>query len=110
MLIDNLINKRKNKKITFKDISIEWLTIKKKSIKKSTYYNYLYKIEKVLFPYLKETTVEELENYNFEDLIEKLRQTLAPKTVSDILIILKSVLEYSVNRYGCNVKVKNIKA
>lgn len=110
MWLKNLNSRRKNKKVTFDDISIEWLNIKKKNIKKSTYYKYLYHINKELLPKLRGKTIYELENYDFEILIAEFTKELSPKTISDILIVLRAILQYTVDKYKCNIKVKNIKA
>ena len=49
----------KNKyRLTFKDVAAEWLEIKKKEIKKSTYANYAYAIEKYLLPEFKKCSLK----------------------------------------------------
>lgn len=108
--LKNLNNRRKSRKLTFDDISMEWLNIKKKTIKKSTYYKYLYNINKELLPKLKGKIMYELVNYDFDILIDEFAKELAPKTISDILIVLRAILQYAVDKYKCNIKVKNIKA
>ena len=37
-------------KITFENICFEWLENKRKNVKNSTYYTYMYNIKKYLFP------------------------------------------------------------
>lgn len=108
--LKNLNNRRKSKKLTFDDISIEWLNLKKKTIKKSTYYKYLYNINKKLLPKLKGKAIYELVNYDFDILIDEFTKELSPKTISDILIILRSILQYAVDKYKCDINIKNIKA
>lgn len=84
--------------------------MRKKTIKESTYYSYLYRIKHELFPYIEDKTLEELEQYNYEIMIKELGQDLALKTVFDILIVLKSILEYSINKYDLKLNIKSIKA
>ena len=84
--------------------------MRKKTIKESTYYSYLYRIKHELFPYIEDKTLEELEQYNYEIMIKELGQDLELKTVFDILIVLKSILEYSINKYDLKLNIKSIKA
>lgn len=109
-LFKKLYEIRRKSTITFEKVAYEWLEQKRSMIKKSTYYRYLYLINKYLIFYLKDFTLKDLEEYDFNKLIEKLTKTLAAKTVKDILINLKSILNYIEEEYNCNTKVKKIKS
>lgn len=99
----------KNKyRLTFKDVAAEWLEIKKKEIKKSTYANYAYAVEKYLLPEFKKCSLKRLEKYDFMELVDKLNKDYSPKTVRDILTKLKSILYYAQNEYEVNIKFNKI--
>lgn len=112
----NLIKKLKNivkkedEKLKFKEIVEEWLEIKKISIKKSTYYNYTYFINKYIMPHFENKRIEELQKYKFNEFITVLMETLSNKTVRDILCILKSILNFANEEYDANIKIKNIRS
>lgn len=90
----------------FKEIAKEWLRYKKNRIKESTYCNYLFKIEKYLFPEIGNKDIATMNDYNH--LIEKLLQYLSPKTVRDIMAILKSILTYYEEEYETSLKIKKL--
>lgn len=103
----NVVNKYK---LTFEDISDEWLEFKKNDIKRSTYSNYSYNIKKYLIPELKCLNLRNLENYDFNYLVEKLSKELSPKTVKDILCNLKAILYFLEQEYDCKINIKKIKS
>ena len=104
-ILKNAVNKRK---LTFENISNEWLEMKKNDIKRSTYANYSYNITKYLIPELKNLNLKNLEEYDFNCLIEKLKQRLSPKTVKDILCNLKAILYFLEEEYDCKINIKKI--
>ena len=53
-----VLNKKKDEKMNFERVSEEWLNYKKISIKSSTYYNYLFIIERYLNPEFKGRNIE----------------------------------------------------
>lgn len=108
-IFEILKKKRENVSISFDQIVEKWLEYKKINIKKSSYSNYEYSINKYLMPYLQGKRMVELEKYDFNDLISELNLELAPKTVKDIICILKSILHYSENEFNYNFKVNNMK-
>ena len=83
-LIEKLKNivKKEDEKLIFKEIANEWLETKKITIKESTYYNYVYFINKYIINILGSMTIEELQNYNFNEFITELMKTLSNKTLS----------------------------
>ena len=82
------------------------LNYKKISIKDSTYYNYLFIIEKYLNPEFKDKDIESIKNYNY--YVQKLQKTLSSKTIRDIMNVLKSILKYYETEYDCILQVKRI--
>lgn len=107
--IINLIKNRKGSdKVSFEDIATKWLAQKKTIIKQSTYAKYLQTINKHLFPTLKEMKINDLEKYNYNDLVSELMEYLSAKTVKDIVCILKSILAYANEEYNSNIKIKRI--
>lgn len=107
-IFEMIKRKKDNFKISFDNVVEEWLSCKKMTIKKSSYSNYEYMINKYLRPYLKEKKIIELERYNFNELINELNLELAPKTVRDIVCILKSILNYIEDTYGGKVGTNKI--
>lgn len=98
--------KRKLKKITYKDIAIEWLTYKKDYIKESSYANYSNIMYNHLLPdlgnlYLSNINHELLQKYILDKLNNgsiKDKKPLSQKTVKDIVMILKSTIKYAMNQ------------
>ena len=104
-ILKNII-KKEDGKMKFNDIANEWLEYKRNSIKKSTYGNYLYIIEKYLNTPFGEKNVEEIINYN--DFIQDISDRLAPKTVRDITNVLKAILSYYEEEYGIKLNKKKM--
>ena len=111
MSILEIIKRRKtNVTVSFENIVERWLDDKKMTIKKSSYSNYEYMINKYLRPYLQEKKMIELEKYDFNELIKELTLELSPKTVRDIICVLKSILHYMENEYNIKIKTRKIVA
>ena len=110
----NLINilkiivKKEDDKLDFEKIAMEWLLQKKIGIKESTYAKYEYMINWYLLPNLKDMKMEKLQKYNFNELVVELMEDLSAKSIRDILCILKAVLYYANDEYGCKFKIKKI--
>ena len=64
-IFEILKKKRENVSISFDQIVEKWLEYKKMNIKKSSYSNYEYSINKYLMPYLQGKRMVELEKYDF---------------------------------------------
>lgn len=90
----------------YEDLANEWLEYKKTSIKESTYYNYMFIIEKYLMPYFRGEYVHNITNYN--SLIQNLSKKLSSKTIRDIMCILKAMLKYYEEEYECRLKIKKV--
>ncbi len=100
--------KKEDGRMKFKNLVEEWLKIKKISIKESTYCNYVYFIDKYLMPKLGNIAIGELKNFNFNEFIIELMDTLTTKTIRDVICILKAILNYANDEYDCNIKIKKI--
>jgi integrase len=99
---------KENNTIKFKEIALEWLEYKKISVKKSTYYNYMFIVNKYLISYFGEKRIISINNFN--TFIQELSLKLSPKTVRDIICVLKAILNYYENKYGCKLNYKKINA
>ena len=105
-ILQKIKKKSKGLSATFEQIANEWLKYKKSNIKKSTYSNYEYVVTKYLMPYLKNKKLKQLKNYDFNCLIDKLSLELSPKTVRDIMCVLRAILRYIEEEYLYNLKIK----
>lgn len=107
-ILELIRRKKANITASFDNIVEEWLVYKKMTIKKSSYSNYEYIINKYLRPYLQGKKIAELEKYDFNELINELNLELSPKTVRDIICVLKSILHYIEDEYGGKFKINKI--
>lgn len=89
--------------IRLEELSIEWLELKKTTIKQSTYYKYAYCIEKYLKDRLGRLRKKDLEKYDFNQMTNDLTKELSPKSVKEILNVLKSILKYANQKYDMNI-------
>ena len=92
----------------FKNVANDWLEYKKNTIKKSTYYNYKFIIEKYLNQEFGEKNIEKIKDYN--QYIQELLKNLSSKTIRDIMCILKAILKYyeEENEYTLKYKRMNV--
>ncbi len=94
---------------TFEQLAYVWLADTKITVKESTYTRYHRIVRLYLFPHLGSQSVSKIDVAFLRGLPEKLlteggieRTPLAPKTVSDILCVLKSIFQYGKNHaYPC---------
>ena len=107
-LTSDIIKKIKNKKSkdNFQKIAEEWLNYKKNTVKESTYSNYVYSVEKYLYPEYGEKSINEIKDCN--DFIYNLSDTLAPKTVRDIITKLKEIFKYYEEEYNKKLNIKRM--
>ncbi len=107
-ILEIIRRKTANLTVSFNEVVDEWLLYKKMTIKKSSYSNYEYVINRYLGPYLQDKKISELERYDFNELINEFNLELSPKTVRDITCILKSILHYIEDEYGSKIKINKI--
>lgn len=86
---------------SFSMLATEWLTQIKQSVKESTYTRYHWIIEKYLIPLAGKEEPESVDTLFLTEIQTKLLEggsiggkALAPKTVTDILCVMKSILRY----------------
>lgn len=103
--VREIIVSRKRRK-NFRVVTEEWLKYKKNTVKKSTYYNYSYSVEKYLYPRFADQDITQIKDYN--DFIEKLTDTLAPKTVRDIITKLKEIINFYEEEHNTKLNIKKM--
>ena len=91
----------KSTDILFRELTDTWLKSKKLSVKESTYVKYYKQIYKHILPYLGKYPTSKITTELIERLIGDLLEQkengglgLSPKTVEDILIIIKNILKF----------------
>lgn len=103
--VREIIVSRKRRK-NFRVVTEEWLKYKKNTVKKSTYYNYSYSVEKYLYLKFADQDITQIKDYN--DFIEKLTDTLAPKTVRDIITKLKEIINFYEEEHNTKLNIKKM--
>ena len=75
----------------------EWLFLKKSKVDESSYVKYLYFLEKHIIPDLGELKITEITSITVEEFSQTLlnEKKLSPKTVKDILVVLRSIIKYT---------------
>lgn len=94
---------------TFEQLAYVWLADTKITVKESTFTRYNRIVRLYLFPHLGSQSVSKIDVAFLRGLPEKLlteggieKTPLSPKTVSDILCVLKSIFQYGKNHaYPC---------
>lgn len=104
--LKKILNKKGNEEMNFERISAEWLEYKRNNVKESTYYNYMYNIERYLKPFFNQRNIDEILNYN--DFIQELKEKYALETIKRIVNVLKSILNYYQDEYNVILKTKKI--
>jgi integrase len=89
---------------TFEKLTEHWLKDIKVTVKESTYTRYYRIVYNYLIPRLKNQSLAKIDLEFLKGLTEELllegstqKEPLAPKTVSDIVCVLKSILQYGKN-------------
>ncbi len=94
----------------------QWCKIQKPQIKESTEAKYYGILQNHLLPSFSERKISELTNCEIEGFITRLsvcdcsrNKSLSPKTISDILSVMRSVLRYGLrNGQSCSVDIRSI--
>lgn len=95
--------------VTFDELADLWLEEIKTTVKESTFTRYHRIVQRYLHPLLEKQNLSKMDSAFLKGLTEKLLQeggtnknALAPKTVSDIVCVLKTILQYGrENNYPC---------
>lgn len=99
---------RIRKKILFKDLSNEWLEMKKTKIKYSTYIKYSNLIDYHLVPYFKEYELTKINSVIIRKFIEIKQNDLSLSTIKTLIYILKSLIEFTNKKYRLSIRIDNI--
>lgn len=102
-------------KVTIKDVSTEWLNMKRLTVKQSTYSRYYHVVKTEILPELgkialndlNSSTVNAFTSRKLNGSEENERKPLASKTVRDICTILKSIIKYGENEYRTGPLAEN---
>lgn len=92
----------------------EWLNFNKIRLKSSTYAKYYHTINNYLLPFFKDIKIKDLDNKMIEtftyNLLAKgiMGNPLSPKTVKDILILLKTIIKYTETEHNIILNIKFI--
>ena len=108
-VLGNILKVKVTNENSFENIAEKWLDDKRNNIKQSTYSNYEYMIKKYLIPHLQGKKINQLEKVDFNQVVESLNYKLSPKTVRDIVSILKSISFFIEGEYSCKLKMSKIK-
>ena len=117
---NNLSSTHQHSTKTYTDLLLQWLQSKRITVKVSTYSRYYSIVTTYLHPalgslFLSQLTTQIIENYIYKLLVSGRKSDhggLAPKTVSDILVVIKNSVEYGKNNglnIPCNIKQISIK-
>ena len=95
--------------LTVKMLFGEWTEAIKYRVKQSTLANYLGKAETHILPAFGNFRASELDVSHVQQFIaEKLSSGLSPNYVADIVILLKSVMKFAVNRYNIRNRIADV--
>lgn len=107
-------NKTKNHvQLKFKNVAEKWLEYTKLHVKRSTYENYVYLLNKHIYPYFKNISMHKLNCSTINDFtVQKLtngrlkqKGGISKKYLQDILSIVKSVANFCEQVYGIHNKI-----
>lgn len=108
VIIEKVKNINRKRKITFKQITEEWLEMKKEKVKISTYSNYVYTLNNGFMGKLENCTLRDLEKYNYKKLIAEYDKISANRTLKCNITKLKSILYFANNKYGSKINLRKI--
>lgn len=98
--------KKENNNMKFENVAYEWIEYKRNSVKESTYYNYMFIIDKYLKARYANKNIEEICCFN--DIVQELSQKLSAKTIRDIVNVLKAILRYYEEEYNIKLNYRKI--
>ena len=95
-----------NQKLPFSQYCDAWLAVRKTTCKQSTYCKYQSMLMRYILPYFGKQSPLHFNNTQIAAYTQELlhEKHLAPKTVKDILIVLRSILHYTAKQFpdNCN--------
>lgn len=96
-------------RMSFRTLYSEWCVCVKYRIKESTFANYVMKAKKHILPYFGKYTVNLLNSERIAAFIDsKMSEGLSSRYISDIVILLKTILKYAVKHYHIKNPMDNI--
>lgn len=81
--------------LLFRTAALQWEQHIARQVKESTLTKYHCTLKNHLLPSLGEVSLDDMTHQRIESLSQTLLQTLAPRTVSDIMAVLRSVLRFA---------------
>ena len=95
--------------LTVKMLFEEWFEAIKFRVKQSTLANYFGKAETHIFSAFGDIRADELDAFRVQQFIaDKLQSGLSSNYVADIVILLKSVIKFAVNRYNIRNRIADV--
>ncbi|MBR1752966.1 MAG: site-specific integrase [Ruminococcus sp.] len=95
--------------ITVRELCTEWLGVMQNHLKISTLANYRMKIEKHIIPAFGTMLCHELSLQKMHSFInDKIESGLSGRYVSDIIVLVKSILKYAKRSYGIESPLEGI--
>lgn len=101
--------------VTFEKVSIEWMHKEKLIIKESTLSKYAKILENHLLPEFSKMEIQKINSFAVNQFVAKKLKNgrldgkggLSSKTVQDMVMVLKSILNMAADEYSCKVLIKN---
>lgn len=99
-----------NQKLLFSQYCDAWLAVRKTTCKQSTYCKYQSMLMRYILPYFGKQSPLHFNNTQIAAYTQELlhEKHLAPKTVKDILIVLRSILHYTAKQFPDNLPALDI--
>ena len=99
---------KKQKGPLFKDVAEEWRVCKKRTLKDSSYGQFVRNLNKHILPSIGEKAIGGIPDSMLDELIDDLFQKgLSSKTVHEILLLVKSILRHTDTPLACRLdKIK----
>ena len=95
--------------LTVKNLFLEWLEFSKLRLKESTISNYVGKAESHILPAFGNVCADKLDASLLNKFIaDRLQSGLSSNYVADIVILLKSVMKFAVNRYNIRNRIAEV--
>ena len=106
----------KNEKALFDELCKKWLETIKNSVKESTYTRYFRTVYKYILPFFAKYEIRHLSLESINEFKETLvsrgglrKETISSKSITDILTVLKAVLNYNIEHIPTELDVKKIR-
>ena len=95
-------------RITFNQVTKEWLMYIKTKVKESTYLHYKNIVESKFSKSFGNLSLKELQNIDFNVYINRLSKKISPRSIRITLIVLKEILKYAELKYDVSFKLELI--